>query len=224
MCEHAPVERIRWTAAACAVALAACAPDTPAGVTTVEIAATPCDRPNARLGVGTIVGEGLVLTAAHVVEDDLRDLAVDGRPARVISLDARIDAALLAADTPSGATAPSMATETETTESVRILTPTDVIDTTVARVVTLTVDDATDRTAHRRQALVLDGAVASGTSGAPVVDDDYQIVGMVTVAHRGRDVTYATRSAELRTLIVSASTSGRETVTGSGLAAPQPCA
>jgi hypothetical protein len=166
----------------------------------------------------------LVLTAAHVVEDDLRDLAVDGRPARVISLDARIDAALLAADTPSGAIAPSMATESETTESVRILTPTDVIDTTVARVVTLTVDDATDRTAHRRQALVLDGAVASGTSGAPVVDDDYHIVGMVTVAHRGRDVTYATRSAELRTLIVSASTSGRETVTGAGLAAPQPCA
>ncbi|HEX6660182.1 MAG TPA: serine protease [Ilumatobacter sp.] len=216
------MKRTRWIAVVCAVALAACAPDTPAGVTTVEIAATPCDRPSARLGVGTIVGEGLVLTAAHVVEDGLRDLSVDGRPARVIGLDARIDTALLAADTPSFAEAPSMATET--TESVRILTPTDVIDTTVTRVVTLTVDDATDRTAHRRQALVLEGAVVSGTSGAPVVDDDDRIVGMVTIAHRGRDVTYATRTAELRTLIDPASPSGRETVTGAGLAAPQPCA
>jgi S1-C subfamily serine protease len=222
VCEHAPVKGLRWIAAACAVALAACATDTPVSVTTVEIAATPCDRPTARLGVGTIVGEGLVLTAAHVVEDDLRDLAVDGRPARVIGLDARIDAALLAVDTPNGATAPSMAMET--TESVRIVTPADVIDTTVTRVVTLTVDDATDRTVHRRQALVLDGAVASGTSGAPVVDDDDRIVGMVTVAHRGRDVTYATRSAELRMLIDSASASGRETVTSAGLAAQQPCA
>ena len=218
------VQRSRWIVAAFAVALAACASDPPADATTVEIAATPCDRPNARLGVGTIVGERLVLTAAHVVEDDLRDLAVDGRPARVIGLDARIDAALLAADTPSGATAPSMATETETAESVRILTPTDVIDTTVARVVTLTVDDATDRTVHRRQALVLDGAAADGTSGAPVVDDDDHIVGMVTIAHRGRDVTYATRSAELRTLIESASASARATDTSAGLAAPQPCA
>ena len=224
MCEHAPVERIRWTAAACAVTLAACAPDTPAGVTTVEIAATPCDRPNARLGVGTIVGEGLVLTAAHVVEDDLRDLAVDGRPARVIGLDVRIDAALLAVDTPGGSTAPSLATDTEATESVRILTPTDVIDTTVARLVTLTVDDATDRTVHRRQALVLDGAVADGTSGAPVVDDHDNIVGMVTIAHRGRAVTYATRSAELRTLIDAASTSAPATDTSAGLAAQQPCA
>jgi S1-C subfamily serine protease len=217
------VKRIRWIAAAFVVPLTTCADDTPSLVTTVAIAATPCDRPTARLGVGTVVAPGLVLTAAHVVEDDLRDVEIDGRPARVEALDARVDAAVLAVDPPTD-DGVAMRSDVDVADAVRIITPTDVIDTSITRVVTLSVDDATDGVIHRRRALVLDGAVPAGTSGAPVVDDDGRIVGMVTISHTGRDVTYATRTGELRPLIDAASASGYESVTRSSLAAQTPCA
>ena len=45
------VNRTRWIAVTVAVAAVACADDTPAQVSSVVIAATPCDRPTARLGV-----------------------------------------------------------------------------------------------------------------------------------------------------------------------------
>jgi hypothetical protein len=113
-------------------------------------------------------------------------------------------------------------------EAVQIVTPTRVIDTTVERIVTLSVDDATDRVVHRRPSLVLDGAVAGGVSGAPVVDSEGRIVAVVNVTHAGRDVTYATRTGGLRTLIdsaiVSGLGSGNDSVTRSSLAAREPCA
>ena len=189
----------------------------------MAIAATPCDRPSARLGVGTVVGDGLVLTAAHVVEDDLRDVAVDGRPARVVLLDTRTDAAVLAFDPPieSGAT---MADDIAVADAVRIVTPTEVFDTTVRRIVTLSVDDATDDVVHRRAALVLDGTVPAGTSGAPVVDNDGRVVGMITVSHTVRDVTYATRTGELQKVMEAVPALGHDSVTRSSLAAQNPCA
>jgi S1-C subfamily serine protease len=206
----------------------ACEDHLPARVITVEIAATPCDRPTARLGVGTIVGEGLVLTAAHVVEDDLREVRVDGRSARVQTLDARIDAAVLAFEAPleeSVAMASGVGlADVGVADVVRIVTPAGAIDTTVERIVTLAVDDTTDGIVHRRQALVLAGAVPDGTSGAPVVDRDGHVVGMVNVSHAGRDVTYATRSGELQALIGSVPATGHGSVTRSSLAAREPCA
>jgi len=99
-----------------------------------------------------------------------------------------------------------------------------VIDTSVRRIVTLSVDDTTDAVVRRRQALVLDGAVPEGTSGAPVVDRHGHVVGMVNVTHVTRDVTYATRTPELQGLIDSAPTAGDGSVTRSSLAAREPCA
>ena len=179
-------------------------------ITTVEVAATPCDRPTARLGVGTVIDGGLVLTAAHVVEEDLRVVNVDGRPARVVALDARVDAAVLALDSPiddRAATISDIDLADRTADAVRIVTPTQVIDTTVERIVTLAVDDTTDGVVRRRQALALGGVVPAGTSGAPVVDGDRQVVGIVTITHLGRDITYATRTGDLRALIDAASAS-----------------
>jgi S1-C subfamily serine protease len=172
--------------------------------------------------VGTLIADGLVLTAAHVVEDELRDLEVDGQPARVVALDARTDGAVLALDVPMDRGAPTTS-DADVADAVRIVTVSDVIDTTILRIVTLSVDDATDGVVHRRQALVLAGAVPDGTSGAPVVDGDGRVVGMVTISHAGRDVTYATRTGELQPLIRSAATTD-DSVTRSSLAAQTPCA
>ncbi len=108
-------------------------------------------------------------------------------------------------------------------DAVRIVTPTDVIETTVERIVTLAVDDTTDGVVHHRQALVLDGAVPGGTSGAPVVGDDGRVVGMVTISHTGRDVTYATAAAEIQSLLATEPDAG-QAVTQSSLAAPGACA
>jgi S1-C subfamily serine protease len=227
LCEHAFVERIRLIATALLLPLAACGHDAPARLTVVAIAATPCDRPTARLGVGAVVDDGLVLTAAHVVEDELREVTVDGRPARVVALDARTDAAVLALDTPIRRGAATMS-DAAVAEAVQIVTPARVIETTVERIVTLSVDDTTDGVVHVRPALVLDGGMPGGVSGAPVVDRDGRIVAMVTVTHAGRDVTYATTTEALRTLIDSAIDlgipSGIDSVTRPSLAAPEPCA
>ena len=168
---------------------------------------TPCDRPTARLGVGTIVAEGLVLTAAHVVEDELRDVEVDGQPAQVVVLDVRIDAAVLEVEAPIDRGA-AMVADVTVADAVRILTPSGVIGTTVRRIVTL--PSTTRRTgsciavkhwcsrawcpperAARRSLMATDASS-----------------GMVTISHTGRDVTYATRTGELQGLIEAAPISG----------------
>jgi hypothetical protein len=223
LCEHAFVERIRLVATALCLPLAACAGDAPGPLTVVAIAATPCDRPTGRLGVGTVVDDGLVLTAAHVVEDELRVVTVDGLPAHVVALDARTDAAILALDTPTHRDGATMS-DAAVAEAVQIVTPTQVIDTTVERIVTLSVDDTTDGVVHRRPAMVLHGAVPGGVSGAPVVDSRDRVVAMVNVTHAGRDVTYATTAGGVRTLIDAAIDAGHGSVTRSSLAAQAPCA
>ena len=221
------VNRTRWIAVAIAVAAVACAGHKPGQVSSVAIAATPCDRPTARLGIGTLVAEDRVLTAAHVVEDDLRDVAVDGQPARVVALDPRLDVAILSVDRPVATDGiegdAATFADADIGDVVRIVTPTDVIETTVERIVTLTVDDTTDGVVRRRVALVLDGAVASGTSGAPVVGDDGRVVGVVTISHTGRDVTYATAATEIQTLL-GFELHAEPAVTQSSLAAPGACA
>jgi hypothetical protein len=209
-------------AAALGIAVAACAGGTPDRITTVAIAATPCDRPAARLGVGTVVAEGLVLTAAHVVEDDLRNVEVDGHPARVVALDARTDSAVLALEAPIDYGA-ATTSDANVADAVRIVTPTDVVATTVRRIVTLSVNDTTNRVVYHRRALVLDGTVPAGTSGAPVVDARGRIVAMVNISHTGRDVTYATAATEIQSLLGS-ELPDEPAVTQSSLAAPGACA
>lgn len=221
------MNRIRCIAVAIAVVAVSCTDDPPGQVSSMAIAATPCDRPTARLGIGTLVSGARVLTAAHVVEDDLRELTVGGRPAHVVALDSRTDVAVLGFDTPVDGDAvegrAATIADADVDDVVRIVTPTDVIDTTVERIVTLTVDDTTDGVVRDRVALVLDGAVRSGTSGAPVVGDDDQVVGMVTISHAGRDVTYATAATEILSLLGSELPVG-PAVTQSSLAAPEACA
>jgi S1-C subfamily serine protease len=155
-----------------------CGDDSPAAAqpsALVEIATQRCSQPNRFHGLGIVVGDNLVLTAGHTVEGDLRALAVDGVPARVLTIDRRTDLALLDADVAGGR--PDLAEDVP--ESARMLTLDGARDVEIDRHVTLVVEHATDRATYRRDVVIFTPGVVDGDSGAPIVDDSGRPVGAV---------------------------------------------
>ena len=128
-----------------------------------------------------MLADGVALTAAHVVDDQLRRLEVDGRAARVVAISAATDLALVATEASSDRTidaCPAMvrhdrgrhAGSGRRASVVTIVAADGDVPTTVERVVTLRVDDVSAGAVHERRALVLAAEVRSGDSGSPVVD------------------------------------------------------
>ncbi|MGI9053771.1 MAG: hypothetical protein ACR2HQ_14195, partial [Ilumatobacteraceae bacterium] len=66
----------RWgfAPAAVLISLAGCGAEgaQDADVSVVRVAAQPCRTPNRALGLGVVLDEDVVATAAHTVDDDLR--------------------------------------------------------------------------------------------------------------------------------------------------------
>ena len=179
----------------------------------VEVAAVEaigCDRPQPRSGVGTIVADGIVLTAAHVVEGDLRDLRVDGAPAAVVGLDVRTDLALVALLDPVDSWSDDGPRWIETGQvevvpaPVRIVSPDGPVDAELTRTLTLRVDDISADTLTEREALELDIVVDEGDSGSPVVDGDGNLLGVVVLRRPTAGVTYASIVPPLDGLLRSA--------------------
>jgi S1-C subfamily serine protease len=110
---------------------------------------------------GFVVGDGRVVTVAHVLG---RDLTVDGQPARVLRRDDRLDLALLAADV-SG-------------PQVRIARE----DPRVQR----RADASVDGSGWKRPVLELRSEVEPGDSGAPVLTSSGRVVGVVFARSRSR--------------------------------------
>ncbi|MET0911538.1 MAG: serine protease [Ilumatobacteraceae bacterium] len=191
----------RWSTAALGLVVgstvafvAACGGDDdapPLAVVTVE--ATGCDRPQPRFGAGTFVADGVVLTAAHVVEGDLRDLTVGGAPAAVVGLDIGTDLALVALVGAADDTADWSVTAADDVAPgpVRIVTPDASTEAELLRTLTLRVDDISDDTVTERAALEVDVVVAAGDSGSPVVDADGDLIGVVVLRRPSTGVSYA---------------------------------
>jgi S1-C subfamily serine protease len=198
-----------------AIVLVACAgsdDDAPTGEgqTVVTIESQTCRRPQPRVGVGTVLGDGVALTAAHVVDDQLRRLEVDGRPARVVASSAAADLALVASETSSDRTIDAARrwfdtiddvapVPIEASSTVTIVTASGLRPTTVERVVDLRVDDVSAGVVHERRALVLAADVRSGDSGSPVVDGAGDVVGVVVLRRPDESNSYASRVPPLPT-------------------------
>jgi len=117
-------------------------------------------------------GPGRVLTVAHVL-DGARAAWVDGRPARVVRVDRRLDLAELAVP---GLDAPPVRTVGSGTDAVvRVLRDGEAVTLSapVRRRVTASI------AGHSRPALELAATVEPGDSGAPVVDAHGRVLGIV---------------------------------------------
>jgi S1-C subfamily serine protease len=141
-------------AAALAMGLVVAPPSAPRAVTV---------RAGADAATGFVVGDGRVLTVAHVLGPHVR---VDGRAARLLRRDDRLDLALLAVPGVRGE-APRIASR-----DPRIVRRAD------ARV---------DGSGWRRPVLELRTEVEDGDSGSPVVASDGRLVGVVFARSRVRE-------------------------------------
>jgi S1-C subfamily serine protease len=166
----------------------------------VRVAASGCAMAD-EVSTGVVVADGLVLTAAHGLRG-AREVRVDDRPARVVRLDRRTDAAVVAVPGLDGAVVVAPAVRRG---AVSVGLRDGAQPAAVRRLVTADVDEPSDSTAYRREALELDATIAPGDSGAPVLDRDGRLVGMVFATSRGTEHTaYAVAVSELRPLLSGA--------------------
>jgi S1-C subfamily serine protease len=191
-----PARRPRLLAGALIVrALTGCGDDGPlaAPPRVVAVAAQPCRRPTRDLGLGVVVDDGTVLTAAHTVDGPRRSITVDGRPASLVALDARTDLALLTTDV----AGPSAELRSLSGEAARVATMDGSTSVRVRRTGQLIVHDATTGDRHERDVHTFVPSVPPGTSGAPLLDADDHLVGLVLLDNRTDATAYAVTSEEI---------------------------
>jgi S1-C subfamily serine protease len=197
-----PWARLPLTVAcgAALVPVAAAGPPEPPAVVAVRVWSGPGPAERA---TGTVVGHDRVLTVDHVLRRGAR-IAVDAegvrRTATVLLRRPDLDVALLAVP---GAAGPAVGAG-DAGEDLRVLLERDgAVHARAAvlrrRVVARLVDQ---RGRPRRPSLELAVAVEAGDSGAPVVDADGDLVGVVYARSTRRDGTaYAVRGPGLRQLL-----------------------
>lgn len=170
------------------------------GVPVVSIRVQRCARPHSIRGLGVVVSDGLVATAAHTVEGELRHLEVDGEPAEVVALDARTDLALVAAAT---SAEPIERASGPPPERARLHGPAGPRDVEIVRTGMLVVHDTTAGARHRREVHTFEPGVEAGTSGAPLVTEDGSLLGIVVLDRQGADRADAVTTAELTRLLAA---------------------
>ena len=114
--------------------------------TLVSVETQRCAQPNRFHGVGIVVGNDLVLTAGHTVEGDLRQLTVDGAPARVVTIDRRSDLALVSTDSAEPDAHVEVARKVPS--AATMLGPNATSTVEIDRAVTLVIEHATDRATY----------------------------------------------------------------------------
>jgi S1-C subfamily serine protease len=153
------------------------------------------------VATGVIVGDGRVLTVAHVLGRG-RSATVLGRPAAVVRIDRSADLALLSV--PGSRAAPLRFSDGSGAIAVRVLRdgrPRMLRGTVRRRVVARVRDAPTDRP-QVRPAIELGVGVAPGDSGAPVLDRDGRLLGLVFAQAADRnDTAWAVDAAAVRQLL-----------------------
>jgi S1-C subfamily serine protease len=153
------------------------------------------------VATGVVVGDGRVLTVAHVLGRG-RSATVLGRPAAVVRIDRSADLALLSV--PGSRAAPLRFSDGSGAIAVRVLRdgrPRMLRGTVRRRVVARVRGAPTDRPLVR-PAIELGVGVAPGDSGAPVLDRDGRLLGLVFAQADDRDDTaWAVDAAAVRELL-----------------------
>ena len=148
-----------------------------------SVAAAPATAPRvvvvsvgpAGRATGFVVGDGRVMTVAHVLARRGAAITVGGRPATVVRRDDRLDLALLAVPGIEGARPRPATPAAAVTVRGR---PAQVVRRADARI---------DGSAWRRPVLELRADVRVGDSGAPVLSATGRPVGIVFARSRARD-------------------------------------
>lgn len=173
----------------------------------VVVEGIACGRTSVGSGVVTDAG---ILTNAHVVAgvEDLtvRDVRGDELPAIVVAFDPETDLALLRA---SDLDAPALPVGVPRagTDVVALVGGGGEIQArpaSIERTITITISDIYGDGTFRRAGLELGAAIAPGDSGAALVDDRGDVVGLVFSASQRNDaVSYAVSSTEFAELVAS---------------------
>ena len=154
-----------------------------------------------QVATGVAVGGGRVLTVAHVLAGD-RAATVLGRPARVLRIDRRADLALLSVPALRG---PALRLADGTGPvSVRVLRDGRLraLPGTIRRRVNARVREAPGDRPLLRPALELAAGVAAGDSGAPVLDRNGRVLGVVFArASDGAPTAWAVDRGAVRALL-----------------------
>jgi S1-C subfamily serine protease len=153
----------------------------------------------AEVGTGFAAGDGRVVTADHVVAG-ARAVRVGGRPAHVVREQVQLDLAAVAVP---GLQAPALRTASAAAGAavtVRVLRGRAVrtLRGRVRRTITAHVRPAPGARSVVRPGLELAVAVRRGDSGAPVLDADGRVVGVVFAQASDRaDLAYAVAASAL---------------------------
>lgn len=184
--------------------LAACtsaeAPDVEASVFGVSL--TSCQQNISNRATATAIGDELALTVAHSFDDasEVSLTASDGSElaAELVYIDRERDIALLSFDG-DAATIEQLeirSDDDEPADDGRVVIQRDgaivVEQVELLRRTAITLDGD-----GRRQGIELGGLIEPGDSGAPVIDDEGQMIGMVFASSRSSDTGWAVAGSEL---------------------------
>lgn len=157
-------------------------------------------------GVGVVVGDGRVLTNAHVVAG-IDAIEVDGREGVLVGFDANRDLALI---TVSGLGRPGIELGSVEAGDEGTLVAIDATDSyvrhpfRVRRRIRATGEDIYRDAGADRRALEVEVEFAPGWSGAGLFDDQGRLVGVAFAeSRRTRGVTYAVAESEIRDFLGS---------------------
>lgn len=160
--------------------LMSCA-QSPTGVA-LSVETTACGHASRTSGAGVIIGNDLALVSAHVVigATDVTVL-IDGKrlPAQIVKLDTQSDLAVLSVANLGGG--PVKLGTAKVGDTVRIIGggPTPPIDVTISRVVEVRIEEVRSSVRSSRTGYEIEHRVQLGDSGAGVLDNKGNLVGLV---------------------------------------------
>lgn len=169
----------------------------------MQVAASGCI--SREIATGFMVEPGVVMTVAHALRDT-KVITVDGRPATVLALDERMDAALLRIDeSPERFVEfadPVLSTDVSVLRWQR--NRTQRLAAKVTTVASIEYSDLRLKTTWLRQGFLIDQESRAGDSGAPVVDNTGRVVGMLFGSRLDGQVQgFALASSEMKTLLAA---------------------